>query len=191
MIICEFNRKSSHFFASMRRMTFADVPWMAVEPQNDNWNFVRPDSAIMNSCGIHAIPALYHIGAGNPDAIGLQVPWRACSTAGPGCGWEATRDSSDSKDYVQTVVARYPSRVKYWEIANEMSGKKRRPFGLPVDDIRGQRVRTLVRDRQSAGSHSVKWDGRDARGQAVASGVYLYLLQAGGRVHIRRMVLMR
>ena len=62
---------------------------------------------------------------------------------------------------------------------------------LAVYDVTGRRVRTLVRQRQSAGAYTVTWDGRDARGQAVASGVYLYRLVAGGQVQVRRMVLLR
>ena len=62
---------------------------------------------------------------------------------------------------------------------------------LAIYNLSGRRVRTLLRGRQKAGAHTVAWDGRDARGRAVASGVYLYRLQAGGQVQVRRMVLVR
>ncbi|MCB1048942.1 MAG: T9SS type A sorting domain-containing protein, partial [Calditrichaeota bacterium] len=42
----------------------------------------------------------------------------------------------------------------------------------------GQRVRTLVEGRQSAGFRQVVWDGRDERGESVSSGVYLYRMTA-------------
>jgi len=35
-------------------------------------------------------------------------------------------------------------------------------------------VRTLVNRELAAGLHNFQWDGRDAMGTAVASGVYLY-----------------
>lgn len=44
---------------------------------------------------------------------------------------------------------------------------------LTVHDARGRRVRTLVDAPLAAGDHSVEWDGRDAAGRSVASGVYL------------------
>lgn len=47
---------------------------------------------------------------------------------------------------------------------------------LVVYDILGSKVRTLVSDQQSAGSHSVVWDGRNSAGQQVASGAYFYEL---------------
>ncbi|MDQ7051872.1 MAG: T9SS type A sorting domain-containing protein [candidate division KSB1 bacterium] len=121
---------------ALRQLTFADVHWIQIEPQNDVWNFVRADSAIENSNGIQCVPTFYHMAASPTRQVpGLQVPWRACYDASANCGWNAARDSSDSKDYVQTVVRRYQSRVKYWEIANEMSSKMRRPLGLPLAEF--------------------------------------------------------
>lgn len=42
----------------------------------------------------------------------------------------------------------------------------------------GQLVKTLVDDVQKAGIHTVKWDGRDDNGTRVASGIYLYRMEA-------------
>lgn len=47
---------------------------------------------------------------------------------------------------------------------------------LAVFDIAGRHVRTLVDDVRGSGAHDVTWDGRDARGVAVASGLYFYRL---------------
>ncbi len=48
------------------------------------------------------------------------------------------------------------------------------PVRLDVFDFQGRRLRTLV-DGQlfTAGEHEVRWDGMDARGRPVASGIYL------------------
>ena len=62
---------------------------------------------------------------------------------------------------------------------------------LVIYDVLGRTVRTLVDERVSAGRHVIQWDGRDDNGRAVASGVYLYRLQAGTRTAVRKMVLMR
>lgn len=40
----------------------------------------------------------------------------------------------------------------------------------------GQLITTLVKDRQSPGTHSTRWSGRDQFGIAVSSGVYFYQL---------------
>jgi tetratricopeptide (TPR) repeat protein len=44
---------------------------------------------------------------------------------------------------------------------------------LYVVNMLGQRIRTLVENRMQSGKHRMSWDGKDARGNPVASGVYL------------------
>ena len=60
---------------------------------------------------------------------------------------------------------------------------------LEVFNALGQRMATLVDDEQAAGAYQAQWDGTDASGRAVAAGVYLYRLTAGGGQHTERMVL--
>ena len=72
-------------------------------------------------------------------------------------------------------------------------------FALPQSDhidlslynMTGQRVATLVEGTRPAGTYTVRWDGRDASGIELASGVYLYLLQAGSQVETRKLLLLR
>jgi glucuronoarabinoxylan endo-1,4-beta-xylanase len=49
-------------------------------------------------------------------------------------------------------------------------------------------VRTIRAGAQSAGTHSVLWDGRNNLGQRVASGIYFYSLQSGGQFQAKKMV---
>jgi parallel beta-helix repeat protein len=62
---------------------------------------------------------------------------------------------------------------------------------LDVFDVRGRRVRQLVRDRPSTGRVVVVWDGRDDDGRAASSGVYFYRLVAGPTTITRRMTLLK
>ncbi|MBI4727451.1 T9SS type A sorting domain-containing protein [candidate division TA06 bacterium] len=62
---------------------------------------------------------------------------------------------------------------------------------LKIYNINGQLVKTLVDRVQRAGEHSVKWDGRDESGQAVASGVYLYQIKAGKQGNIKKMIILK
>ncbi|NKB72681.1 MAG: T9SS type A sorting domain-containing protein [Candidatus Latescibacteria bacterium] len=62
---------------------------------------------------------------------------------------------------------------------------------LRIYDALGQPVRRLVGHHQQAGAHTVVWDGTDARGLPVASGVYLYRLSTGQTQQSRRLVLIR
>lgn len=51
---------------------------------------------------------------------------------------------------------------------------------LLVYDLTGRRVRDLFRGRLPAGDHRFTWDGRDAEGTTVATGLYLLALEASG-----------
>lgn len=62
---------------------------------------------------------------------------------------------------------------------------------VKIFNIIGWEVRTLVNGQYEASIHSVIWDGRDNNGHAVASGVYLYQLQAGSFKQVRKMNLLR
>ena len=62
---------------------------------------------------------------------------------------------------------------------------------LAVFNPLGQLVRTLATGHRPAGEHVVTWDGRDAKGRPVASGVYVYRLSASAMTQSRKMVLTR
>ncbi len=62
---------------------------------------------------------------------------------------------------------------------------------LVVYDMLGKKVVTLVEGQQPAGYHEVQWDGRDAQGQQISSGVYIYRMETARQVHVRRMLLVR
>ncbi|MCB2229077.1 T9SS type A sorting domain-containing protein [bacterium] len=62
---------------------------------------------------------------------------------------------------------------------------------IEVYNIMGRRVRSLVTSYLPAGYHSIIWDGRDQSGAPVASGVYLYRIDAGTFIASRKMLLLK
>ena len=62
---------------------------------------------------------------------------------------------------------------------------------LSIYDARGRRVTTLIDDVRGAGPHEIRWDGTDAAGASVSSGVYFYRMKAGKTSLSRRMVLLK
>jgi hypothetical protein len=59
---------------------------------------------------------------------------------------------------------------------------------LELFDLRGARVRTLLDATVAAGGHECFWDGRDAAGRPVPSGLYLARLRVGGADTVTRIV---
>ncbi|MCK4597733.1 T9SS type A sorting domain-containing protein, partial [bacterium] len=62
---------------------------------------------------------------------------------------------------------------------------------LKIFNTLGQELRILLDVHQKAGEYGVLWDGRDARGREVASGLYFCRLRAGEFGKTIKMVLVR
>ena len=62
---------------------------------------------------------------------------------------------------------------------------------LVIYDILGREVIELVSETQPAGKHQVVWQGQNAFGQPVASGIYIYRYSAGGYTDMKKMLLLR
>ena len=59
---------------------------------------------------------------------------------------------------------------------------------LVIYDITGRKVRTLVSESNiDAGFKRIVWNGRDDMGNSVATGMYIYRLQAGDYVDVKKM----
>jgi hypothetical protein len=65
------------------------------------------------------------------------------------------------------------------------------PVKIKIYDLWGREVRTLVDEQKPAGYHKVIWDGRNAQGYFVTSGVYLYRMKAANFAQTKRILLMK
>lgn len=65
------------------------------------------------------------------------------------------------------------------------------PVRLAVYDVQGRLIRILAEGVLGPGRHEQVWDGLDAGGQPVASGVYFGHLQQGQRIQSRPMIYLR
>ena len=59
---------------------------------------------------------------------------------------------------------------------------------LTIYNVLGQPMRRVWTGPLPAGEHQLTWDGRDAQGQPVAAGVYMYRLQVDEQTRTRKMV---
>jgi hypothetical protein len=63
---------------------------------------------------------------------------------------------------------------------------------VDIYDVSGRLVRSLVNDRKDAGRYTVDWNGRDANGSQVHTGVYFYRMTAPGYTSpAKKMVLLK
>ena len=62
---------------------------------------------------------------------------------------------------------------------------------LEIYNVMGQLVNQLVNEEQAAGRYRVVWDGSDAIGRQVASGVYFYRINTTQFNAVRKLMLLK
>ena len=65
------------------------------------------------------------------------------------------------------------------------------PVKLIVYNVLGQHVVTLVDEVRNAGRITIPWDGKNANGLDVATGMYIYQIKAGSFVDAKKMLLLK
>ncbi|MCK4827551.1 T9SS type A sorting domain-containing protein, partial [bacterium] len=82
---------------------------------------------------------------------------------------------------------------------NPFNNRTTIPFSLSQDahvtitiyNVLGRQVITLISEQLNKGSYNVSWDGTNKQNNPVASGIYLYRMQAGDVTELRKMVLVK
>ena len=55
----------------------------------------------------------------------------------------------------------------------------------------GKKVSTIVNESQDAGYKSIVWNATNDYGQSLSSGMYIYRIQAGDFVSVKKLILMK
>jgi len=62
---------------------------------------------------------------------------------------------------------------------------------IDIYNIKGKKIRNLVKSDFSSGVHSVSWNGKDNTDQVVGSGVYFYHMKVGDIITTKKMILLK
>ena len=107
--------------------------------------------------------------------------------------WEAITASVDGAELTPTrfeLAQNFPNPFNpTTDIA--FSIDKASDVELSIYNMLGQKVRTLISGSKIAGTHVVRWDGRDEFGSSVSTGIYLYTLTDGSTSVTKKMALMK
>jgi hypothetical protein len=102
-----------------------------------------------------------------------------------------------------TAAVEPPMPVYHWHLAQnvpnpcvegtEIEYETARPVHavIKIYDALGRKVRTLVDGTEERGRHAAYWDGCNAQGERVTSGVYFYKIEAGFFTATRKMLVLR
>ena len=69
------------------------------------------------------------------------------------------------------------------------SVKEAGPVAIEIYNLKGQLVNTLVNKEMQSGQHSVVWNGKDASGKLVSSGLYFTRVENVGKAVTRKILL--
>ena len=130
--------------------------------------------------GTHAyyVTAVYT----NPD--GESVPSNTVNV---------TVTATDDQNNVVTanrLMGNYPNPFNP-ETTISFNVVKDAPVSIDIYNIQGQKVKTLVNNVMTAGTHTVVWRGDNNEGNKVTSGVYFCKMNAGSYTEIKKMVMMK
>jgi PA domain-containing protein/flagellar hook capping protein FlgD len=105
-------------------------------------------------------------------------------------GWFKGATDAGTPAYATHLVGNYPNPFNPGtKILFEL--EQTDVVRLDIYDVAGRRVRRLVDGAMTAGLHALSWDGADAHGRMVATGIYVARLQSGSHTDTRRLALVK
>jgi len=101
-----------------------------------------------------------------------------------------------TRDHTNTLPQNYILEQNY---PNPFNMDTRIQFALPEDsqitiaiyDTRGALIKTLLHKKVNAGYHTVQWNGKDERGNEIASGIYFVALSTPESQQTRKIILLK
>ena len=79
------------------------------------------------------------------------------------------------------------TRIRYGIPTNKANNE----LSIRIYNILGQFIRELAHGKPSPGYHTVTWNGKDAHGRTVPTGMYICVFRAGSEQRIRKMLLLK
>jgi hypothetical protein len=133
-------------------------------------------------------------GANSPELVIVMTS--GSGTAAKRAGMTPTPDASEHEKLTTPPpdhITLYPNHP------NPFNAQTTIEYALPAEakvrlfifNVNGQPIRKLVDGIQPAGHRRVVWDGKDHRGVEVSSGIYLYRLEAGGKIFMRQLTVLK
>jgi len=99
-------------------------------------------------------------------------------------------EAEDNTPRVFAIYQNYPNPFNLMTLIKYQLPTESK-LSLKVYNVAGQKVCTLVDERQKPGYYTIQWNGRDNNNRTVASGIYFYRLEAGNFNDTKKLILLR
>ena len=73
----------------------------------------------------------------------------------------------------------------------EYSLPERGEVEVSIYNIRGQKVKQLVKEEKEPGTHTIIWNGTDSKSKNVGSGVYFYKVKTENSLQVNKMIMLK
>ncbi len=103
-----------------------------------------------------------------------------------------TRDGIDDNEIVSTkfLLSNHPNPFNPTTTIS-FSILEENEIEIIIYNIKGQHIKSLTKNHFQKGNHSIVWNGKDANGKQVSSGVYFYKLITNTKEYQKKMLLMK
>ena len=150
-------------------------------------------AAVMGSAGAPGSSANYRangtFGQSTPIGIGASATIKVYAGFW-GRPWSLTAVDENPVAYRNVLFQNYPNPFNpstTIEYSLEGTGAAR----IVIFSVDGRRIRTLDGGVRPPGIYRAVWDGKNDRGQSVATGIYFYRLEAGRFAAVKKMLLLK
>ena len=58
---------------------------------------------------------------------------------------------------------------------------------LSIYDLKGEKIKTILNEKQSSGEYALRWNGLNDNGKRIASGVYFYQIEVNDDKHASKL----
>jgi len=185
-VVIEWVYKASSFqISSLRAMYLGSLEWgVKRSPDGDSWAFINDG---LSNTNVYRLALDYEdprlIYAGTDQGVWSYIDTLSGVTQPPAPQLCPQRCE---------ILANYPNPFNsYTKIPHHPSGSHARRVVISIFNLSGERVRTLLDQKQKPGHHIILWDGRDEEGKDLPSGIYLCHLRLGKLTSTGKLVLIR
>ncbi|MEN6444678.1 MAG: T9SS type A sorting domain-containing protein [Candidatus Cloacimonas sp.] len=125
---------------------------------------------------LYAVTALYLTGESAAVSLTVIVP--------------VANEDLTAPILVTGLHSNYPNPFKQSTSIN-YSIKENTPVTIEIYSLKGQLIRTLLKENKAPGAYSIDWDCRDNSRKLVAEGIYFYKMKAGSYSDTKKMILLK
>ena len=101
--------------------------------------------------------------------------------------------STDNSELLPSIIKLYQNYTNPFNPSTNITSELNSDayVEMKVYDMNGGFVKNLVSRNETAGYHSIDWDGTNYKGQRVSAGIYVYRLQSANILQTKKMILLK